>query len=118
MAERQARVAALNMMGHCQSYIAVPFFWTERLSSIGRKFSNDFSRVRAHARTAARGQGRQGQRTGEGRKRAMADGVKFGRKRKLSEYQRAEAIRRRDAGETLAAIAKSYGVDLSMISRL
>ena len=40
MAERQAQVAALNMMGHCQSYIAVPFFWTERLSSIGRKFSN------------------------------------------------------------------------------
>jgi hypothetical protein len=39
MAERQAQVAALNMMGHCQSYIAVPFFWTERLSSIGRKFS-------------------------------------------------------------------------------
>jgi hypothetical protein len=40
MAERQAQVAALNMMGHCQSYIAVPFFWTERLSSIGRRFSN------------------------------------------------------------------------------
>jgi NADH dehydrogenase FAD-containing subunit len=50
MAERQAQVAALNMMGHCQSYIAVPFFWTERLSSIGRKFSNDFSRARAHGR--------------------------------------------------------------------
>jgi hypothetical protein len=48
----------VNMMGHCQSYIAVPFFWTERLSSIGRKFSNDFSRVRAHAHanTAARSQ--------------------------------------------------------------
>jgi DNA invertase Pin-like site-specific DNA recombinase len=58
------------------------------------------------------------ERSGDGRKRAMAAGVKFGRKRKLSEYQRAEAIRRRDAGETLAAIAKSYGVDLSMISRL
>jgi DNA invertase Pin-like site-specific DNA recombinase len=58
------------------------------------------------------------ERTGAGRERAMADGVKFGRKRKLSEYQRAEAIRRRDAGETLAAIAKSYSVDLSMISRL
>jgi hypothetical protein len=42
------------MMGHCQSYIAVPFFWTERLSSIGRKFSNDFSRAYAH--TAARSQ--------------------------------------------------------------
>jgi DNA invertase Pin-like site-specific DNA recombinase len=58
------------------------------------------------------------ERTGEARKRAMANGVKFGRKRKLSEYQRAEAIKRRNAGETLAAIAKSYGVDLSMISRL
>ena len=42
------------------------------------------------------------ERTGEGRKRAMANGVKFGRKRKLSDYQRAEAIKRRDAGETLA----------------
>jgi DNA invertase Pin-like site-specific DNA recombinase len=58
------------------------------------------------------------ERTGEGRKRAMAAGVKFGRKRKLSDYQRAEAIKRRATGETLAQIAKSYGVDISMISRL
>ena len=58
------------------------------------------------------------ERTGEGRKRALANGVKFGRKRKLSDYQRSEAIKRRDAGETLTTIAKSYGVDLSMISRL
>ena len=58
------------------------------------------------------------ERTGEGRKRAMANGVKFGRKRKLSDYQRKEAIKRRSAGETLASIAKSYGVDISMISRL
>jgi DNA invertase Pin-like site-specific DNA recombinase len=58
------------------------------------------------------------ERTGEGRKRAMAKGVKFGRKPKLSPYQRAEALKRRAAGETLASIAKSYAVDLSMISRL
>ena len=58
------------------------------------------------------------ERTGAGRERAMAEGIKFGRKRKLSDYQRAEAIKRRSAGETLAAIAKSYGVDISMISRL
>jgi DNA invertase Pin-like site-specific DNA recombinase len=57
------------------------------------------------------------ERTGEGRKRAMAAGVKFGRKRKLSDYQRNEAIKRRANGETLKAIAQSYGVDLSMISR-
>jgi DNA invertase Pin-like site-specific DNA recombinase len=58
------------------------------------------------------------ERTGEGRKRAMANGVRFGRKPKLSDYQRAEAIKRRAAGETLASIAKSYAVDISMISRL
>jgi hypothetical protein len=48
----------------------------------------------------------------------MAKGVKFGRRPKLSDYQREEALKRRAAGETLAEIAKSYGVDLSMISRL
>jgi DNA invertase Pin-like site-specific DNA recombinase len=59
------------------------------------------------------------ERTGAGRERAKANGVKFGRKPKLSAYQRKEALKRRDAGdESLAAIAKSYGVHLSMISRL
>jgi DNA invertase Pin-like site-specific DNA recombinase len=58
------------------------------------------------------------ERTGEGRKRAQAAGIKFGRKPKLSDYQRNEAIKRRAAGETLAEIAKSYAVDVSMISRL
>jgi DNA invertase Pin-like site-specific DNA recombinase len=58
------------------------------------------------------------ERTGDGRKRAMAKGIKFGRKPKLSPFQRQEALRRREAGETLAAIAKSYAVDISMISRL
>jgi len=54
----------------------------------------------------------------DGRKRAMARGVKFGRKLKLSQYQREEAIRRRAVGETLTAIAASDGVHVSMISRL
>lgn len=58
------------------------------------------------------------ERTGEGRKRAKAAGVKFGRKPKLSPFQRAEAIKRRAAGERLVDIAKSYAVDISMISRL
>jgi DNA invertase Pin-like site-specific DNA recombinase len=58
------------------------------------------------------------ERTGEGRKRAMLAGVKFGRKRKLSDYQRAEAIKRRASGETLTSIARSYAVDISMTSRL
>jgi hypothetical protein len=48
----------------------------------------------------------------------MANGVKFGRKSKLTAHQRTEAIKRRADGETLAAIAKSYAVDISVISRL
>ena len=56
-------------------------------------------------------------RTGEGRKRAMANGIKFGRERKLSDYERAEALKRRADGESLTSIARSYGVAISMISR-
>ena len=43
------------------------------------------------------------QRTGEGRARALAAGVRFGRKPKLSDFQRKEAAARRGNGETLAA---------------
>ena len=58
------------------------------------------------------------ERTGDGRKRALANGVKFGRKPKLSAFQQSEALKRRAKGETLAEIAKSYAVDISTISRL
>jgi DNA invertase Pin-like site-specific DNA recombinase len=57
-------------------------------------------------------------RTDEGRKRAMARGVKFGRKLKLTRHQIAEAIARREAGEPLAEIGRSYNVSHSTISRL
>jgi DNA invertase Pin-like site-specific DNA recombinase len=45
-------------------------------------------------------------RTGEGRARAMARGVKFGRKHKLTPHQQQEAKRRRDAGESLSEIGQ------------
>jgi len=58
-------------------------------------------------------------RTSEGRERAKARGVKLGRKPKLTERQKREAIRRRDQnGETLREIARSYNVSHSTISRL
>jgi DNA invertase Pin-like site-specific DNA recombinase len=41
------------------------------------------------------------ERTSEGRKRAMAEGRMFGRKPKLTPHQRAEALKRRAAGETI-----------------
>jgi DNA invertase Pin-like site-specific DNA recombinase len=50
--------------------------------------------------------------------RARAAGVRFGRKPKLSAFQRTEAIRRRDAGEPQSLIARTYGVDQATISRL
>jgi DNA invertase Pin-like site-specific DNA recombinase len=58
------------------------------------------------------------ERTGAGRQRAMAAGIRFGRKPKLSDFQRKEALARRGNGETLAQIARSYAVSISMISRL
>jgi DNA invertase Pin-like site-specific DNA recombinase len=58
------------------------------------------------------------ERTSAGRKRALANGVKFGRRPKLSPFQRDEAKKRMAAGETLTAIARSYAVDVSTISRL
>jgi DNA invertase Pin-like site-specific DNA recombinase len=57
-------------------------------------------------------------RTSEGRQRAKARGVKLGRKFKLTPHQRKEAIARRDRGETLMDIARSYNVSHSTISRL
>jgi DNA invertase Pin-like site-specific DNA recombinase len=57
-------------------------------------------------------------RTGEGRERAKARGVRLGRKPKLSPHQRQEAIERRAAGEVLSEIARSYNVSHSTISRL
>src|SRR5262249_48922308 len=57
-------------------------------------------------------------RTGEGRTRARARGVVFGRPHKLTKHQRNEAAKRVAAGEPMADVALSYGVDRSTIYRL
>ena len=58
-------------------------------------------------------------RTGEGQERAKARGVRLGRKPKLTEHQKREAIRRRDRdGEPVREIARSCNVSHSTISRL
>lgn len=57
-------------------------------------------------------------RTSEGRARAIANGVKMGRKSKLTTHQAQEARDRKAAGETLVQIARSYNVSHSTISRL
>jgi DNA invertase Pin-like site-specific DNA recombinase len=57
-------------------------------------------------------------RTGEGRARAKAAGVHMGRPSKLTPHQQREAISRRDAGEALADIARTFGVSHTTIGRL
>jgi DNA invertase Pin-like site-specific DNA recombinase len=57
-------------------------------------------------------------RTDEGRKRAQARGVRFGRRPKLTPHQIQEALARREAGEAVTEIGRSYNVSHSTISRL
>jgi len=57
-------------------------------------------------------------RTGEGRKRAKARGVRFGRPPKLNAQQRQEAIARLQAGGTQSDVARTYNVDATTIGRL
>ena len=57
-------------------------------------------------------------RTAEGRARAVAMGVRLGRRPKLDEGQRRQACERKRAGEDIAVIAKHFNVSDSTISRI
>src|SRR6516162_8332254 len=57
-------------------------------------------------------------RTDDGRKRAKARGVKFGRPVKLTAHQRQEATQRLSNGEAQADVARSFNVSQATISRL
>ncbi len=57
-------------------------------------------------------------RTGEGRVRAKAKGVKFGRKPKLTMEQQAYVARLRAEGEGVRQIARIMGVSSATIGRI
>jgi len=57
-------------------------------------------------------------RTGEGRKRAKANGVKFGRPTALTPSQRQEALQRLADGNAQADVARTFNVSQATISRL
>jgi Resolvase, N terminal domain/Helix-turn-helix domain of resolvase len=57
-------------------------------------------------------------RTGEGRERAKARGVRFGRPKKLTAHQRREALARLNAGDAVAEIARTFGIDRATVYRL
>ena len=57
-------------------------------------------------------------RTGDGRLRAKARGVKFGRPAALTPHQRAEALQRLANGDAQADVARTFNVSQATISRL
>jgi DNA invertase Pin-like site-specific DNA recombinase len=57
-------------------------------------------------------------RTGEGRARAKARGVCFGRPAALAPHQRQEVLQRLASGEAQADVAQSFNVSQATISRL
>src|SRR5262245_9519950 len=57
-------------------------------------------------------------RTSDGRARAKARGVRFGRPAALTPHQRQEALQRLGNGEAQADVARSYDVSQATISRL
>jgi DNA invertase Pin-like site-specific DNA recombinase len=57
-------------------------------------------------------------RTGEGRARAKARGQSLGRPFKLTPHQRKEALARKERGEPVREIARSFNVSAATISRL
>jgi DNA invertase Pin-like site-specific DNA recombinase len=57
-------------------------------------------------------------RTGEGRARAKSRGVHMGKPSALTPHQQAEARARREAGEALTEIARTFGVSHTTIGRL
>jgi DNA invertase Pin-like site-specific DNA recombinase len=57
-------------------------------------------------------------RTGDGRSRAKARGVKFGRPPSLTPHQRQEAIQRRNDGHSQADVARTFNVSQATVSRL
>jgi putative DNA-invertase from lambdoid prophage Rac len=58
------------------------------------------------------------ERVNAGLKRAVAQGVRLGRKPALTNQQRSDAIARVTAGETISAVARSYAVSRTTIIRL
>ena len=57
-------------------------------------------------------------RTSEGRARARANGVRFGRPKKLSPIQAAEIVKRKKAGEPLSTLAQLFRVSVSTVARV
>lgn len=105
-------VAALNAIGERKAtFRSIAEVWADT-SQRGVRLMSVLEGITAFERDV------RSARTEAGQARAVARGVKLGRKPKLTPKQEQEALRRRKKGETLATIAEAYNVSHSTISRL
>jgi transcriptional regulator with XRE-family HTH domain len=100
------------LMRHCDVFPAV----ARRIAGLPPENYGDGRRNRVYVGRKRKFVAEMVHSAAEQRERVRAD--RECRKPKLSDYQREEAIKRCAAGETLRAIAESYGVHIGVISRL
>ena len=86
--------------------------WADTTTDMGKFLNNILGSVAELERSLIL------QRTGEGRVRAMKNGVKFGRKLKLTPHQREQALALRDEGKTQKEIGQLLNVSHQTIGRL
>jgi DNA invertase Pin-like site-specific DNA recombinase len=86
--------------------------WADTTTSHGRRMVTVLGGLAEFERDLIRS------RTSEGRTRAKARGKSLGRPFKMTEHQRKEALARRESGELLTEISRSYNVSAATISRL
>ena len=86
--------------------------WADTTSSLGRMLVTFLGGVAEYERELILA------RTAEGRARAKERGQSLGRRHSMTLHQRREARQRKQAGEPVREIARSYNVSASTISRL
>ena len=86
--------------------------WADTTASTGEFLVTVFKGLSELERSFIRG------RTEEGRSAAKERGVKFGRKHKLTDYQRGEVIRMLEEGTSIRGIARHFNVGVATIDRV
>jgi len=93
-------------------FVSLGESWCDTTTSVGRLIIAIMAGIAQFERELIR------QRCDEGLERARANGVKFGRKPKLSAFQIDEAKRRLEAGESQSDVGRLFGVSHQTIGRL
>src|ERR1700746_390899 len=102
----------VSSLRNCSGCCDKPTPWADTTTAHGRLMLTVLGGLAEFERDLIRA------RTSEGRERAKARGVKLGRKPKLTPHQQQEVRRRKQSGEAIRDIARSYNVHNSTISRL